>query len=213
MANKYYAVKAGKKPGIYTTWNDCKEQVNGYSGAVYKSFKTESEAEAFIGITNSNTEPKVNTETAVISSNARLTAYTDGSWHPQTPEYFGYGFVLFNDDNPENITTKHGLVTDDPDMAKMRNVAGEITAVISAVNTARELHATELTVYHDYQGIEKWANNSWKAKNQYTQNYKTFIQKMRESMTINFIHVQSHTGDKYNELADELANTGFKGLI
>ena len=45
---KFYAVKEGKKPGIYMSWDECKEQVNGYSGAVYKSFTNEEEAKAFI---------------------------------------------------------------------------------------------------------------------------------------------------------------------
>ena len=45
---KFYAVKEGKKPGIYHTWDECKEQVNGYSGAVYKSFTNEEEAKAFL---------------------------------------------------------------------------------------------------------------------------------------------------------------------
>lgn len=45
MASKYYAVKKGKVPGIYLNWNDCKAMVDGYQGAVYKSFKTIEEAE------------------------------------------------------------------------------------------------------------------------------------------------------------------------
>lgn len=48
MASKYYAVKKGKVPGIYFNWNDCKAMVDGYPGAVYKSFKTIEEAEKFI---------------------------------------------------------------------------------------------------------------------------------------------------------------------
>ena len=44
MASKYYAVKKGKVPGIYLNWNDCKAMVDGYPGAVYKSFKTIEEA-------------------------------------------------------------------------------------------------------------------------------------------------------------------------
>lgn len=48
MASKYYAVKKGKVPGIYLNWNDCKAMVDGYQGAVYKSFKTIEEAEKFI---------------------------------------------------------------------------------------------------------------------------------------------------------------------
>ncbi|EPZ58688.1 caulimovirus viroplasmin family protein [[Clostridium] sordellii ATCC 9714] len=49
MSNKYYAVKVGKKPGIYKTWDECKEQVNKFPGAIYKSFKTLEEAEKFSG--------------------------------------------------------------------------------------------------------------------------------------------------------------------
>lgn len=48
MASKYYAVKKGKVPGIYFNWNDCKAMVDGYPGAVYKSFKAIEEAEKFI---------------------------------------------------------------------------------------------------------------------------------------------------------------------
>lgn len=48
MANKYYAVKVGRIPGIYQTWDETKEQINGYSGAVYKKFATYQEAKQFI---------------------------------------------------------------------------------------------------------------------------------------------------------------------
>ena len=36
MAVKYYAVAVGKKPGIYTKWDECKAMVHGFPGAVYK---------------------------------------------------------------------------------------------------------------------------------------------------------------------------------
>ena len=45
---KYYAVRVGKKPGIYETWEQCKEQVDGVSGAQYKSFSTLPEAETYL---------------------------------------------------------------------------------------------------------------------------------------------------------------------
>ena len=35
---KFYAVKKGRTPGVYLTWEDAKKQVDGYSGAEYKSF-------------------------------------------------------------------------------------------------------------------------------------------------------------------------------
>eukprot|EP00743_Colponemidia_sp_Colp-15_P011357 GILK01012656.1.p1 GENE.GILK01012656.1~~GILK01012656.1.p1 ORF type:complete len:311 (-),score=40.59 GILK01012656.1:86-1018(-) len=46
---KFYAVKHGRVPGIYSTWEECKAQVNGFSSALYKSFNTEQEAKSFLG--------------------------------------------------------------------------------------------------------------------------------------------------------------------
>ncbi len=38
--NKYYVVWRGKQPGLYSSWNDCKKQVDGVNGALYKGFPT-----------------------------------------------------------------------------------------------------------------------------------------------------------------------------
>ncbi len=47
---KFYVVWQGKKPGIYTSWDDAKKQVDGVQGAQYKSFESETEAnKAFAG--------------------------------------------------------------------------------------------------------------------------------------------------------------------
>ena len=43
----YYAVRYGRKTGVYTTWSECEQQVKGFSGAIYKSFTSETDAESF----------------------------------------------------------------------------------------------------------------------------------------------------------------------
>lgn len=45
---KFYAVKIGKKPGIYNSWDECKMQVDKFKGAVYKSFSNKEDALMFI---------------------------------------------------------------------------------------------------------------------------------------------------------------------
>jgi ribonuclease HI len=45
MKNKYYVVWAGHHPGVYETWMECKHQIDGFNGAVYKSFPTKELAE------------------------------------------------------------------------------------------------------------------------------------------------------------------------
>lgn len=49
--NKYYAVAAGRVPGIYETWADCEAQVKGFPGALFKGFPDKKDAEAFLSVT------------------------------------------------------------------------------------------------------------------------------------------------------------------
>ncbi|KAL2015012.1 hypothetical protein VTK56DRAFT_6528 [Thermocarpiscus australiensis] len=44
---KYYAVRAGHKPGVYTSWAICQQQISGYKGAQFKSFLSYEDAAAF----------------------------------------------------------------------------------------------------------------------------------------------------------------------
>eukprot|EP00796_Vickermania_ingenoplastis_P001143 gene1143-672_t len=44
----YYAVARGHRAGVYSTWEACSQQVNGFPGAVYKKFATPGEAQAFV---------------------------------------------------------------------------------------------------------------------------------------------------------------------
>ncbi len=42
--NNFFVVWDGKEPGIYRSWEICKQQIHGYSSAKYKGFETEHEA-------------------------------------------------------------------------------------------------------------------------------------------------------------------------
>lgn len=44
----YYAVKKGIEPGIYNSWEECSNQIDGFPGAEYKKFKTMEEATDFL---------------------------------------------------------------------------------------------------------------------------------------------------------------------
>ena len=46
MAKKnFYVVWNGVKPGVYNSWDECKKQINGYDGAIYKSCPSKELAE------------------------------------------------------------------------------------------------------------------------------------------------------------------------
>ena len=42
---KYYVVWVGRQVGIFETWEECKEQTDGFPAAVYKSFPSRNAAE------------------------------------------------------------------------------------------------------------------------------------------------------------------------
>uniref|UniRef100_A0A182Q4X8 Ribonuclease H1 n=1 Tax=Anopheles farauti TaxID=69004 RepID=A0A182Q4X8_9DIPT len=44
----FYAVAKGRQVGIYGTWPECQTQVNGFTGARFKKFNTQAEAQYFI---------------------------------------------------------------------------------------------------------------------------------------------------------------------
>lgn len=225
MAKKYYAVAKGKTPGIYFTWDDCKAQVEGFSGAVYKGFATLQDAEAFIesvtgkaietdyqqmelpvqsefgDIQGAKQEEQVEDANAM-STTDHLIAYVDGSYDHSQLRY-AYGCVLVL---PEEEVTLKGSDNHE-DYVSMRNVAGEILGSEQAVLWALEHGYKKVTIYYDYEGIEKWANNIWKANKPGTQRYKAFIAEKRKEIEISFQKVAAHTGVKYNEMADQLAKS------
>ncbi|XP_057747234.1 uncharacterized protein LOC130966446 [Arachis stenosperma] len=44
----YYAVRKGFVPGVYDKWEDCRKQVEGFSGNEYKGFNVRAEAEQWM---------------------------------------------------------------------------------------------------------------------------------------------------------------------
>lgn len=55
MAKKnFYAVKRGMCPGIYSSWDECRAQVDGFPGAEFKGFATKEEACDILGFRMKN---------------------------------------------------------------------------------------------------------------------------------------------------------------
>ena len=196
MKKKYYAVKNGRIKGVYFSWEDCKSMIEGYPNASYKSFQDPYEAMDFvIG------EKNIGSSEDMVEEQDSLKAYVDGSYNVSTGEY-GLGGVIIENGSIIHEFSQKGM---DEEASSMRNVAGEIEASKYAINYALENGYKEITIYHDYNGIEKWCSGEWKANKNKTKEYKAFYDRNKDSIKIKFIKVKSHSGDKYNDIADALS--------
>ncbi len=200
MAQKYYAVQKGRQTGLFTSWEDCKVQVQGYSGAVYKSFPSLQEAQQYLW---GAPEEKLPQKAAEQPADGEMIAYVDGSFHLEQRK-FAFGAVIFYDGKQYQFAGSD----DDTQLAEMRNVAGEIRGAEKAMSFALEQGARVLHIYHDYEGIARWCTGQWQAKKPGTQQYRQYYQQaLQKGLVIHFHKVKGHSGDTYNELADKLAKS------
>lgn len=213
---KYYAVKLGVNPGIYQTWSECERQIKGYSGAVYKSFINLTDAEKYmigedlidngqsddcesVESINNQVMQEINT-----LKNGEVIAFVDGSYNDKEKKS-GFGVIIIDEMKIETQLYKAFTQKLNSDFIELRNVAAELEGVKEAVKWAIAYNKTKIKIYYDYEGIEKWADGSWKAKKDITRKYVDFLKEKRNVINIQFCKVPAHSGIEYNEMADKLA--------
>lgn len=132
-------------------------------------------------------------------------AFVDGSYDRHN-KVFGSGVVVLNPKDDSHDTYYNAGY----DKWDQWNIVGELESVKVAINTAKELGEKNIAIYHDLKNIALWASGEWQAKNEYTQEYVRYMEKVSEELNICFVKVKAHSNESvYNDLADEAA----KGAI
>jgi len=197
MPKKFYAVKKGKKPGIYTSWDEAKKQIHGFSNAQFKSFPTKKEAIAYI-----NPPEKI----ASFSNQDTIHAYVDGSFDKKTKRY-SYGAVLLKDNQ---ILARLSNASSEVKYAESFQIAGECFGSLNAIKWAKKQGYKRIIIHYDYMGIEMWPTKQWKAKKKVSKDYVYYFDKLSKDIKVEFIKVKAHSGIEMNELADKLAKDALK---
>ncbi|MBS5934617.1 MAG: ribonuclease H family protein [Clostridiales bacterium] len=192
MSSKFYAVKKGRKIGIFTSWEDCKDSVHGYTNAIYKSFTNMNDAKKYL-YGNEN-------ESGSSDSKAELSAYIDGSYDDNLKRY-SYATIIFH----KGKKMEYSKGESNKDLVELRNVAGELKAAMYVMEYALNNKIKSIDLFYDYSGIEMWATGEWKANLPFTKHYSEFSNKVLKAIDVRFIKIKSHSGNKYNEEVDALA--------
>ena len=210
MAKKFYAVKRGRKTGLYTVWAECAAQVKGFQGAVYKGFMTEDEARAWLGGADAGTEqPRAAAEMAAPSApDADYIIHTDGSCLRNPGGAGGWAAVI--------ETAATGAVEEksggDPETTNNRM---ELTAALMALSAVPE--GARVALYTDSQYLKNaftkfwlpaWKKRGWKkADGEPVLNQDLWVQldAAFAARQVQFHWVKGHAGNPRNERCDALA--------
>ncbi len=204
MAKKVYAIQYGFDSEknlkienvIVNTWDECLRYVKGVKGAKYKSFETMDDAEQYLN--EGKRMLKKNDDNYPKDS---LHIYVDGSYNSASCAY-SYGLVAVCKNVIEYI---NGGFHESSTQNNIRQVAGELEAAIKGVEYAVSKKYNEVVIFHDYEGIANHATGAWQRKEQSSQKYYEKMQSlMNTGIKVIFVKVDSHTGDLFNELVDEV---------
>ncbi|GKT12423.1 MAG: ribonuclease HI [Thiomicrorhabdus sp.] len=232
MAKKFYVVWQGRTPGIYTDWNSCKNQVDKFAGAKYKSFSSKAEAEAAYSgslspVSSKSTKatssapkraasskaPSVKTYTAaeIAKMPIEVKIYTDGGCDPN-PGKAGSGLAVYRNDKIFELW--YGLYNP---------MGTNNTAELNALHQALMMAKTEsdlgrsVAIFCDskysIQCVTQWAigwqKKGWKKSGGEIKNLElikemfALYQLLKDKIQV--LHVNGHVGVEGNELADRMS--------
>ena len=210
----YYAVRNGHKPGIYRSWEECRQQVEGYSNAEYKRFTSPDEAKQYL---TGDVRPKASNLVQMnltVSQRDELgrkevTIYADGACMGN-PGPGGYGVIITYGERQRELSAGYRLTT---------NNRMEILGCIAGLSALKE--PCNVTIYSDSRYVVntmtkswaiRWKKNEWKRKDASGEtkdalNKDLWIQMLElcDKHSVQFKWIRGHSGNEGNERCDALA--------
>lgn len=197
--NCFYAVAAGHNIGIYTSWEECKKNIDDFANPIYKKFAIEEEAKLFL---NEFAET--------------LYVYTDGSCYNNGSKNAIAGIgIYFSKDNPNNVSEKL-------EGENLTNNIAELSAAIKAINIIKKIDIKNKVIVTDSEYVikcatsygDKMAKKEWMTSKNVPPPNVELVKKLYEltnKYNIKYKHIIAHTDNKdrhsiSNYYADKLAN-------
>jgi ribonuclease HI len=228
----YYVVHKGRVPGIYTSWNDCKKQVDKFEGAIFKKFSNKHDAELFLKegfgenkkprcvVRKENDDKKNNTkimDETIEDDSDKIFIYTDGSCIKFKNNISKGGFGIYIPD--KNVKIGAPLLNQ-----KITNNRAEMTAIIDSLKYLDEWELLKkICIFTDSQYSmyifngtgERYESNGYKNDGKDVPNIDLIkkLLDLKRKYNIVLLKVRAHTDKKDrhslgNEVADKLAQKG-----
>lgn len=220
MAKKFYAVKRGRKQGIFATWAECKAQVDGFERPVYKGFMSREEAVDWLGGGQRKPAPAISAEVLLYTDGSCLGNPGAGGWAAisMTPDPSLVEKHPVGDGETIGLPIAAGTLIENTvsgGAAETTNNRMELTAVIEGLRLIPP--QLSVAVFTDSRYICDAFNRGWvaiwqrrrwrKATNEPVKNPELWqaLFDLACSREVSFHWVRGHNANPYNERCDELA--------
>ena len=230
----YYAVANGRTIGVFKTWTECKESVNGFKHACFKKFNTKAEAEAFVVENKVENkiiveEPKEPKEQEEQEAPKEIASIDDVAEDDFKPDYYVYTDGACSNNGRKNAMAGIGIYfgKDDPRnvsrevVGKQTNNTAELTAIIETFYIIEDdldnnmnvciVSDSEYAIRCVTSYGKKCDASGWKKKMPNKELVKTVYQLYKDRTNVRFKHIMAHTSKTDihslgNDKADLLAN-------
>lgn len=213
LVGKFYAVKKGRKTGIFTTWAECQKQVSGFPKAEFKSFISKQEADNWLKEIKSSNENRRKSYSVIV--------YTDGGSRNHGNKKGEH--VKKNDKAAWAYLIKYqgSIISDTDGEYGSTNNRMEIMALKKALLDLkqRELQNEKILVVLDSKYVldaitkrwlQLWEKNGWKTSaGTGVKNKELWMEISRllpEFLNLDYQWTKGHANDEGNNLVDELLN-------
>ena len=228
----YYAVAKGRETGIFSTWEEARLLVTGFSGAKFKKFSSLTEAEDFNktysdpspatdppsrqGIKRKNSPSTGISPTKNIRAEETIKAFTDGACHLNGKKGAKAGYAVVW---PDHRHLDHSALLEGQ---LQTNNRAEYMAVIHCMRTAlQHFPRSHLVIHTDSmllintitKWLPEWVENGWKKSDESEIANLDLVKQLYElkrQLDVKFKHVRAHTGGEdycsvWNAVVDKMA--------
>ena len=230
---KYYAVRVGRKTGIFNTWDEAKEQVNGFSNARYKSFSTYAEAEQFMHHQDNatslqnhkakSTKTVYNGTDSAKKSHYFATIYTDGGCrntgnkkgdHVHQNDKSAWAYLIINESDGQSFHDSKGAFGATNNQMELTALKEALYKLVKLGYNSKDLlfrlDSKYVLTPIQTNNLAKWQANNWRGINgkpvANVKLWQDIFKLLQVFPYARFEWVKGHDGHRGNEFVDGLLN-------